>query len=688
MAFLSPQAPPAPGRRVPGKGRVTRAAAQQARQAKHAGAAQQVMRPAPGRPVRHSAKWPARPFAVAGLLYAAAIALTVVSLPTIGEVPAIIVGSAATVVAFVGEGLADERSNTVVIRYAILGAFAALWFALAVATGFASFATPAGQGLFAVLPLAQAVRLGYKHAHREQPPAKEMLAIEGPKPEPKPEPAAKSREETRFREEICVGQFAGLEVVGFRRLGENGERGFTFKVICPPQGKVTVSDLNTLQHVKAMARIWETTPVRIEIGYDTEGDLKHNPSELRGVVTMNRVLPPTVRRARRPDLSICTYDHSRGTVEIGDFPSGPARWEIHRPPDGGARSGIIAGAPLRGKTGAAYMVATQSSLATVDGRRICAWLVGSPQFGAMPVFSGQVPVFGSGMHATLHVLRMGAAIVNSRSEWMGHTAYVDEKKRTRAGRGFSVITPDWPAIGILVDEFPKITGVEIGTENAKEAVRLASMIVRESRKTGVFLVVLTQTPDLEQLGAREVREILADSNVLALKCDKSSGDMIGITADPRSLPDDYGYGYFKSVDALPSTIMTVHHLKEDHAEETDVFDLLTQADALPLDLGEPVLRALTPFGYPGGNWSFGDADVPGDLGAFATPSAPGPVPQGVPGMLPVQEVLDLLMSRDHATWAQMTEATGQPLEAVQATTAELATHGQLVDLGEGHWRLA
>jgi hypothetical protein len=681
VTYTTPQAPP---RRVPGKGRVTRASAQKAKQAKRAGTAPQAARrPAP-RPVRHSARWPARPFVAAGLLYAAAIALEVFSLATAWEVLAVILGAALTVGAFVGEGVADDRSSTAVLRYAVLGASAALWFVLAVATGFASFATPAGEGIFVMLPLAQAVRLGYKDAHREQPPPRQMLAIEPPRLPPAP-PPADPPDLAAFRREICVGMFAGLEISGWRLLGEDGERGFTFKVACPPHSKATISDLGTPQNLKTMARIWRTVAARIEITYDTDGDLKHNPSELRGVVTMNRVLPPAVRRDRRTDMSVCTYNHATGTIQIGTFPSGSAHWELWRPPRGGGRGGIIAGAPLRGKTGAAYIIVTQSSLATLEGQRICGWLVGSPQLAATPVLRDQVAVYGSGPRSSLHVLRMGGAILNARSEELGHTPYLDGDGEWRPGRGWSVPTPRWPLIGILIDEWPILTGDEVTKVFRDEVVHLASRIVKEGRKLCVMLIVITQTPDLEQLKARELREILADSNVLAVKCDESSGTMIGITADPSKLPDDFGYSYFSGVDHHPSTVMTLHHLEEEATGEPDVFKLMKMANQYPLDLGTAAYAALDGFGHPGPgrNWSFADDDVPEDWGMAA--EEPAPAAQAAAGAAPVQEVLDVIMSSGSATWAEMMRATGLALDQVQAATCVLTEHGQVAEIGPGRF---
>jgi hypothetical protein len=695
VTFTVPQSPPSPPspppsppqRRVPGKGRVTRTSVQKAKQARQARTEPQVTLPSPGRPVRHSARWPARPFVTAAALYAAAIALTVFGIPVWAEALSVVVSDAGIMLGFVGTGIADNRADAAVTRYAALGVAAAVWFMVAVATGFGAVIPDGlGYGIVGTLPLAIAVRQGYKHAHREQPPPKVRLAIEGPKPAPAPPVAADPKALADFRREICRDQFADLDVTGWRWLGDEGELGFTFKVRFPADGAVTLSDLDTPQHRKTMARIWETVPYRIEITHDSEGDLKHNPSELRGVVTMNRVLPPEVRRDRRTDMSVCTYDHETGTIEIGTFPSGPAHWELWRPPRGGGRGGIIAGAPLRGKTGAAYIIVTQSSLATLEGQRICGWIVGSPQLAAVPVLRDQVAVYGSGPRSSLHALRMGGAILNARSEELGHTPYLDGDGQWRPGRGWSVPTPKWPLIGIIIDEWPVLTSAEMTKAFRDEVVHLAARVVKEGRKLCVLLIVITQTPDLEQLKARELREILADSNVLAVKCDESSGTMIGITADPSRLPDDFGYSYFSGVDHLPSTVMTLRHLEEEAAGEPDVFKLMQMANRYPLDLGAAAYAALAEFGHPGPgrNWSFTDEDVPEDWGAPAEEQAPLASP-AMAGAAPVQEVLDIIMSSGSATWAQMMQATGLALDQVQAATAVLTEHGQIAEVGPGRF---
>lgn len=541
--------------------------------------------------------------------------------------------------------------------------------------------------------------------HAGQPPAADepdppQLPAEEPplqlEPPPPPPPTVDARQalfETRF---CGTGdKFPAAQVSDFTLLDQDGAtRGFTFKVTFDEfrDNAGTVTELTSPATMLAIARLYHVTAAAVTADYDRTID-PHNPSEIHGTVTVMKTYPRTATTAKAWDPRVSTYNKLTGAFEIGDFPMAPAHWRILAPPRGGAIGGAIAGRPGKGKTTAANIILTQSGLIMDDGRRLCGLLVGDPQKMPFATWRGYADVSAVGRYATIHLLRMAAGISRSRADWIGTMKRTDNRGREWEGQTYWQASRVFPAIGVVIDELPMITAAELG-DYAAEAIELMSVIVREARKTGVYLVLLTQTPDLQQFGKREIRDILSGWNVLGFKSLKASTDMIGLKVDPFLLPEEPGIAYFASVDDMARTQMRLRWLEDEADEGVDLRELVEMVAAGSVDWDEGFLRVMEPMGFTGPGWTFYDGDVPSDIAGLqgsAVAAAPAGTTllevtrqQGFDHGSAMQAVADTILGAgpDGIGMWDLSSATGLDALAITSVTAILTTKGLIRDLGD------
>jgi hypothetical protein len=316
-----------------------------------------------------------------------------------------------------------------------------------------------------------------------------------------------------------------------------------------------------------------------------------------------------------------TYDPATGCIRLGRFAdSADVHWMLHKP-GSGAAGGVLAGVIGSGKTGTALVLACEAGLAKLcavcgaagtcaagcDPRRIVAVWMGDPQEQPFGVFRGDgqrafADLVAWGPDACVHMIIMAFAAMRARAAHFGTMEWTDHLGRKNSGKGSFDPTPEYPILYVFVDEWPLIVAAP---DMARILLPIAAAIVKEGRKVGVVLVLLTQMPDLSQLGERAVREMLKAFNVLAHRTDGLSKHMLGIEGDTSALaPGVYGLGYINGADARPrATFRTKNCPDYVKPGETgiDVRELAEQISNDPVHLDDAILSAIIPLGWAGPN---------------------------------------------------------------------------------------
>jgi hypothetical protein len=585
-----------------------------------------------------------------------------------------------------------DDSDEALARRLATAISASLWMTIAVPVTFGGVWEIAFRAAPAV---GAAVATSHRWARPAPPPPKPRRAITAA-PRPEPEPAAKAEEDpllARFREILCRGKFADMTIFDWRRLGDDGSGGVSFRFALPDDSPGTVADLAAWEAaIVQMARACRVTRDRVLIDYDRAGDLALNPSETDGRVVVSRVLARTAARRRKIDPRISTYDHPRGRFEVASFPDETrAHWDMTESPGDGAKFGLVAAASGRGKTGLCNLIISQYSLAAHEGRRIAAVFAGDTQ-GSMGHLAGRVPLYAHGPLAVVHMHRIIAGIGISRR------AVLAEERR-----GWSMPGDGWPLILPFTGELPMLfSGPErLDGPRAMELRRMLTAEAQQYRKFCIGGLVESQTTYVDQLGGDPaLRDAMEAAWVIAaLKCGDTIGKQVGIRGSMAALPDGFGYGYLASSDMRPAEIIEVDYLPFPGKAQPGEVDAQEVADvfaAMPVDLGEPVLRVLRDFGLEGdGPWVVTDDDC---LKWEAVMDAADQPPQepGSPqaALQPaggsaraIQLVMNAAMnpSAGIMTTRQIMDATGLTMDGVLTACAVLALNGQLADRGEGRW---
>jgi hypothetical protein len=492
-------------------------------------------------------------------------------------------------------------------------------------------------------------------------------------------PAAEDPKVTRLREKILTGPLAAA-VSGYLPLGDPpGSEGWQVSVTFPADGDGTVTALRAPAVILAIARLYATVPDRVTVGY-AAGDDPAARSELEAVLTVTRVRIRTAATARRWDPRASTFDPAHGTVEFGDFPDRPMRWQSIRRPTGGAVGGVLSGDPRQGKTTAMHILASQMGLAVEDGSRLFGLLMADPQKMPLAAWRGRADVSAVGTAASLRLLRMGAAISRSRADWMGGAAWTDAKGRVRHGRGYWPTGPRHPVVAVFVDELLMVVSPERG-DDAVEALNLIELLIMEAPKTGVFPVLAMPDSGARVLRRPEIRDKLARWNALAFYAEADAADRLGVEGNPQTLTDP-GSAYFGGIDRMSGTVGRIRWLEEDSATEVDVADLAAAVSEIPIQWDYGFMRVMDgEYGWPGSGWTFGDDDEPA---APPAPPAGTPAREAVAGMSAArQEVTDYLVTAGCPVPLERIAAdTGLPYGTVQSAAIILAHNGILRQEGD------
>lgn len=299
---------------------------------------------------------------------------------------------------------------------------------------------------------------------------------------------------------------------------------------------------DVLSAPRAIAAAWDKP--------QTEAYAEPHPTgvESRGVLTILR--RGSLQEVREWDGS--GFD-SAGVARIGRFADGqPARIRAWVPMDG-TRHGLVAGAMGSGKSGVLNLLvwlAVTSPVPVVP-------VILDPQNGqSLPQWQDKV-LYASGVEDCARMIRGLDAAMMDRSRRLASMTWDDDGHKAKGMEFFDAALCGLPIVMPIIDEAPLLLAGAGNPKLAAEMVYLIAGGAKLGRKTGFSEWLVAQVPSLAELGGDQaLRSMLVGGNVVSLRTgDKVSAGMLGLDADPSSLPKYFpdgsptqGLGYVVSVD--------------------------------------------------------------------------------------------------------------------------------------------
>lgn len=217
-----------------------------------------------------------------------------------------------------------------------------------------------------------------------------------------------------------------------------------------------------------------------------------------------------------------TLDPATGVIQIGPYATGgTAAFRPWAPASGGhpggAQHSLICGANGTGKSQFVLQLALEYMLSGL----VCVWAI-DPQFGqSMPELVDFADWAALGIEEAMTMLRAARYVLYARSQYMGQVL---------KQRAFTP-TPGFPLLRLMIDEAHRVFK---DATYGKEAVGIIEELVQMGRKVGIGVDIITQHPDLDQLGGSELlRSQLQSGNIV---CFRTAGGMTGQLAFQGSLP--------------------------------------------------------------------------------------------------------------------------------------------------------
>lgn len=457
----------------------------------------------------------------------------------------------------------------------------------------AGMASAPGQGI--MLAGGLVVAAPYLYRHRWRPPRN----IPAELPVVDAVPVGDPRIEA-FRERFCrSGVCKGARLHSLREVPS----GFAFEIALAEGSDGTTADVMTL--VPKIAARYDVSADQVSVEYVL------GRSEKRAQVTVLTVQDAWKAEDRWDGVS--TYDRATGTFRLGRFADSTDVHYLLNRPGSGAAGAVIAGLIGGGKTGTTHVIASEVGQARLcracgadatcdecDLQRIAALWMGDPQMQPLGVWRGFADLMGWGPWGCVQMLLMAHAAMRKRAARRGSMKWTDHRGRVNEGKGWFDPTPDEPIIYVVIDEWPIIMKDPL---LAAIAAVLAASLIREGRKVGIALVLLTQMPDVEELGLRAIRELLKAFNVISHRTDGLSKHMLGIQGNTAALaPGVHGLGYINGYDNRPAATMRTKHLPEyakPGDDGVDVRELAERIAGMPLTIDPAVTTAAGTLGYTG-----------------------------------------------------------------------------------------
>lgn len=500
-------------------------------------------------------------------------------------------------------------------------------------------------------------------------------------------PTAQDTRLTKFRDHFCGhGPLTGARLHDLTTV----PGGFQFHIELLLANRGTYADVKRLED--EIAALYDVPLDHVSV------EPPESRSARRAVVT---VLTATKAHEREePWGGATTYDPATGTIRLGRFADGtPSQWRLHEPYSGAA-SGVVVGVQGSGKSGTLHVVSAEHGQAKLctrclaeqscdvcDMQRIGALWMGDPQCQPFAVWRGRADVTAWGPRSCVRMLSWMHAGMRYRADHFGTMEWVDHLGRANTGKGWFDPEPGQPLFLGVIDEWPIISS---DPELGPIAVELALDILREGRKVGFGLILGTQEADVDVLGDRGVRNLLAAFNACVHRTDSLAKRMLNIDGNPEDLPAGvHGISYLKGPDRRSDIVHRTKHLPEylrPGQSGVDVRALADRIAATPIAYDDAMLQAIRPLGFTGqgqiltddDGWTL-DALLPGDQtveAAADAPTAPAHPTIAAPSQQDIGAVRHALNSTTDADVFDLMKATG--LSALDVSRAIDAL------IGDGH----
>jgi hypothetical protein len=319
------------------------------------------------------------------------------------------------------------------------------------------------------------------------------------------------------------GALPGAQLVGVEDL-EDSSLGWQATIQLPLDDAQTAS--SAIAATKRIAKAYGVPAAQVVV----EPNLGGMEDEARLLVLTRNPLA-AVQHFEKPQL-----DHATGLVPVGVHADGSrALWRLWTP-GSGACHGLVAGTTGSGKGGIVNVLCAE-----IRHSGVAALFFGDPQGGeSAPDWVDGAHCFAGSIPRIRRMLQGVEREMKAREKRRSRSRWVDEKGRTRRGKGRYDPTPEEPLIAVVIDEAWQVTP-------DPECRRIIALIGKVGRKLGVSIVLVVQVPSLSELGGDlTIRSMLSSTNIVILRtADKLSAQMgvpMDLPVDPVNLPVDWPDG--------------------------------------------------------------------------------------------------------------------------------------------------
>lgn len=448
-------------------------------------------------------------------------------------------------------------------------------WATAACTGWVALASTAGavgpDGIVQWFLVAGASLFAARSVHLNNKEAKPVKPAEpaptGTVERPKALPPADDPRLAAFKTTFVYPHNAPLNGANVT-LQDIPDRGFTLLFYFPVDCKASRATVEQSGLLLDIAKFFDIAEEKVSGGH-AAGDR----SAARGQITV--ITAKDTSDKRRDWDGSTTFNPRAGTVAMGPFVDGPDAHYLLARPGSGAALGVFAGVIGGGKTGVMNKILADAGQAVMCVRchaqgveqgtcgaceleRVVALFVGDPQKLPFGVWRGHADLTGWGPHGCVELLQFLSTAGTARAEVQGDLEWNDRgpdgQLRHNVGKDWFDLAPGAPLGLAAFDEWPLLVNHE-DHDLAKESLACAVRAATTFRKIGIHFMFGVQILDLSQSGLREIREMAAALNAVAMRADSLTSSMGGIKGDPTKLDrNDPGAGYVAGYDNRPGTI--------------------------------------------------------------------------------------------------------------------------------------